>query len=70
MISIRSMRGVEGRQVDVSLVDGTRLEGCSLVSVGRLWARTVWLVSGETDLFVSIEDIADVSVLRQQQAAA
>ncbi|HUE59461.1 MAG TPA: hypothetical protein VMO88_07745 [Acidimicrobiales bacterium] len=63
------MKAVEGQQVDVTLSDGTRLADCSLVSVGRLWARTVWLLNGETDLFVSPSEIADIRVLEQREAA-
>ena len=63
------MRAIEGQQVDVTLTDGTRLDGCCLVSVGRLWARTVWLLNGETDLFVPLEEIADLTVLEIREAA-
>ena len=55
--------------MDVSLVDGSHLEGCSLVSAGRLWARSLWLVDGETDLFISLDDIVDVTPAVEQEAA-
>jgi len=63
------LRAVEGQQVDVTLSDGTRLADCRLVSAGRLWARTVWLLNGETDLFVSRHEIADIRVLEHREAA-
>lgn len=63
------MRAVEGRQVNLRLVDGTRLQGCSVVSVGRLWARTVWLLSGETDLFVKVDEVDALSVPERREAA-
>ena len=55
--------------MDVLLRNGTRLADCSVVSVGRLWARTVWLLNGETDLFVSPNEIADIRVLDHREAA-
>ena len=55
--------------MNLRLADGTRLDGCSLVSVGRLWARTVWLLNGDTDLFVHLEEIAELSVLEHREAA-
>ena len=69
MISQAELRAGEGRQVNLSLTDGTHLDGCCLVSAGRLWARTVWLVNGETDLFVRLDEIAELCVLELKEAA-
>jgi len=55
--------------VTVELTDGTRLVDCVVVSAGRLWARSVWLVKGDTDLFSTPEEIADITVLEQREAA-
>ena len=51
------------------LTDGTRFDDCHLVSVGRLWARSVWLAKGDADLFVSPDEIANIFVLDRQEAA-
>ncbi|HEX4865735.1 MAG TPA: hypothetical protein VFV02_16820 [Acidimicrobiales bacterium] len=69
MISLAYIREVEGRQVDVTLADGARLEDCRVVSVGRLWVRSVWLFKGETDLIVGSDEIADICVVEQGEAA-
>lgn len=69
MISLPFLRGIEGRQVTVMLTDGTRFDDCHLVSVGRLWARSVWLAKGDADLFVSPDEIANIFVLDRQEAA-
>jgi hypothetical protein len=69
VISLACLRSVEGQQVMLSLRDGTVLEDCTLVSVGRLWARTVWLLSGDDDLFIRPYEIADISVFGQREVA-
>jgi hypothetical protein len=62
VISDAQLRAVEGRQVIVALTAGTSLQDCRRVSAGRLWARSVLLLSGDTDLFNRPNDIADVAV--------
>lgn len=69
VIPMANLRAVEGQQVDVMLADGTRLDNCNLVSVGRLWARTVWLSRGETDLFVTPEEITCIRAFESGRAA-
>ena len=69
VISLSYLKAIEGQQVDVMLTDGTRLTGWTLVSVGRLWARTVWLVDGETDVFVGPDEISDIRVPERLEAA-
>lgn len=69
VISFAFLRDAEGQQVTVVLKDGTRFEGCCLVSVGRLWARSLWLINDETDLIICRDEIADIFVLDGQRAA-
>lgn len=51
---------LEGRQVDLTLRDGTRVEGPLLVSVGRLWAHSVWIVVDDADVFISHDDVVEI----------
>jgi hypothetical protein len=69
VIPHRELRAAQGQRVTVELTDGTSLNDCVVVSVGRLWARSVWLVKGDTDLFRTPEEIADITVLDQVEAA-
>ena len=69
VISLSYLKAIEGQPVDVMLTNGTRLTGWTLVSVGRLWARTVWLVDGETDVFVRPGEILDIRVPEHLEAA-
>jgi hypothetical protein len=68
VIPHRELRAAEGQRVTVELTDGTRLDDGVVVSAGRLWARSVWLVTGDTDLFSTLEEIADITVLEQREA--
>lgn len=69
MISISDLRAAEGKAVTVVLTDGTRVADCVVVSVGRLWAHSVWLVKEDTDVFTSPEQIADLVVPEERRAA-
>ena len=51
---------LEGDRVDLILRDGTRLDDCLLVSRGRLWAKSIWVVSDEIDHFIHRRDILSV----------
>lgn len=57
MTATRSeLRALEGKQVSVMLIDGTRLDACSLVSAGRASVRTLWvLADGETPSYRSMK---------------
>jgi hypothetical protein len=57
--ALRSVRGLEGRNVSVALTDGTRIDDCQLVSTGRGRTATLWLYSGQ-DIFVSHDQVIDV----------
>jgi hypothetical protein len=56
----RSARSIEGRQVNVALRDGTRLDDCNLVSTGRNCVDNMWLFTNGEDLFVALDDVVDV----------
>lgn len=56
----RLIDGLEGRQVGVALVDGSRLDDCQLVSAGHNGVRTVWLYTNGTDVFVAFGDVMDL----------
>ena len=60
MDSIRSrLAALVGSDVSVSLLDGTRLDECQLVSFSRR-LTTAWLVHRGGDVFVPIDAITDV----------
>ena len=50
----------EGRQINVALDDGSRLDDCQLVSSGRQGASSLWLVSAGADLFVPVDRVVEV----------
>jgi hypothetical protein len=54
------VRELEGRQVSLALVDGSRIDDCSLVSVGRGRATTVWIFTNGEDAFLDVSDVVDV----------
>ncbi len=53
-------RHLEGRQVSLALVNGSRIDDCSLVSVGRGRAVTLWVFSNGRDVFIPTSDVVDV----------
>lgn len=60
MVSLAELRRLEDHRVDVVLADGTRLTDCRLVSVGRLWARSVWLSLDDTDLIYRADEVTEI----------
>lgn len=54
------LREHEGRRVSVALADGTRIDDCVLVSVGRGGAGSAWLACGDVDVFFPWSDVIDV----------
>lgn len=54
------LQAFEGRQVCVALTDGSRLDGCSLVSAGRGKAKTLWLVIDRIDAFLPMTDVVAI----------
>jgi hypothetical protein len=55
---------LRGHLVDVVLSDGRRFDGCRLISVGRLRAHTIWVLDGDNDIFLEIDQIRDVTQSR------
>ena len=58
------LRSLEGRQVSVSLSDGSRIDDCQVVSAGRPGVQTLWVFTNGADTFVPLPDIIDVWELR------
>jgi hypothetical protein len=54
------LAALEGRQVNVALRDGSRIDDCQLVSTGRARMASIWLVANDTDTFVALDDVADI----------
>jgi hypothetical protein len=51
---------LEGRQVGVALIDGTRIDDAQLVSSGRGRVRTLWVFTNGEDAFVPLLAVVDV----------
>ena len=49
---------LEGHRVNLSLIDGSRLDDCDLVSAGH-GRPTLWLFINGSDVFVPVADVAD-----------
>jgi hypothetical protein len=58
--TLRSFRHLEGQHVSVSLVDGTRLDDCELVSAGRGATASIWLHDGIDDRILSAADVIEL----------
>ena len=54
------LRSYEGQRVSIALADGSRVDDCLLVSVGRAGAKSAWLATDASDLFVPWEDVVEV----------
>ncbi len=58
MISERFwLHPLEGRQVSVTLRDGSRIDDCQLVSANRPGSQTVWLFLDGMDVFLPVAAI-------------
>ena len=57
---LAGLRALEGRHVSLSLTNGSRIDDCDLVSVGRSGLGTAWIFANGADHFVPIADLADV----------
>jgi len=55
-----NLRSLEGHHVNVALLDGTRLDDCSLVSIGRNRLDNLWLFVNGEDVFVPRTQIIDI----------
>jgi hypothetical protein len=54
------LRHLEGRQVSLALVNGSRIDDCSLVSAGRGRAATLWVFTNGHDAFIPVSDVVDI----------
>ena len=54
---LKELRELEGRQVSLALIDGSRIDDATLVSAGRGHTRTLWLFDSGNDVFVAIADV-------------
>jgi hypothetical protein len=54
------LRTLEGHRVSIALRNGSRIDGCQLVSAGRNGARSLWLFTNGTDAFVPHEDVMEL----------
>jgi hypothetical protein len=61
------LTSLEGRRVSLSLVDGSRLDDCELVSAGRHRVGSLWLFSNGSDRFVPVDDVIDLWELSAAQ---
>jgi hypothetical protein len=55
-----SIRALEGHHVSVLLVDGSRIEDCELVSVGRGRTETLWILTRDGDAFLRLADVDEL----------
>jgi hypothetical protein len=61
MTATRSdLRGLEGKLVSLALIDGTQMDGCSLVSAGRASVATLWVLADGDDTFISRDQVLDI----------
>jgi hypothetical protein len=49
---------LEGRRVNLALLDGSRIDDCELVSAGH-GATTLWLFVNGDDVFVPVDEVTD-----------
>jgi hypothetical protein len=59
-VSPTRLAAMEGRRVCLALDDGSRIDGCQLISAGRSGQATAWVFSNGTDAFVPLCRITDV----------
>jgi len=50
----------EGGRVSVALADGSLIDDCELVSVGRGRADTLWVLAGAGDVFIPLAAVIDL----------
>jgi hypothetical protein len=54
------LRDLEGQQINIALVDGSRVDDCTLVSAGRGGAANIWVFTGGDDAFLRYDDVVDL----------
>lgn len=65
------LRALEGRQISLSLKDGSRIDDVQLVSAGRDGLRTIWVFAYGMDTFVPLANVVDLweTMSRRSEAA-
>jgi hypothetical protein len=53
------LRGLQGHRVNLALTDGSRIDGCDLISIGLGGRAKAWVFSNGTDRFVPVTDVVD-----------
>ena len=53
------LRDLEGHRVNVTLADGVRLDGVTVVSAGRGRVTSVWLDVDGIDVFINRSEVMD-----------
>lgn len=56
----KELRELEGRQVSLALVDGSRIDDAALVSTGRGATTTLWIYTNRADTFIPMSQIVEV----------
>ncbi|HSS08949.1 MAG TPA: hypothetical protein VLL25_03635 [Acidimicrobiales bacterium] len=57
---LSQLRSLEGRRINVALHDGSRIDDCELVSIGRNRIGSLWLFTNGEDAFVTLDDVVDL----------
>lgn len=64
------LRGFEGRQVSLSLVSGSRIDDCQMVSAARGPTENIWVFTNGVDHFVALSEVVDCWEVRPPPDAA
>lgn len=54
------LKDLEGHRVNVALADGSRIDDCELVAVGRGRPGHLWVHANGGDAFVPLSQVSDV----------
>ena len=54
------MRELEGHRVSVALADGSRIDDCELVAVGRGRHGHLWVHANGGDAFLPLAQVSDI----------
>ena len=54
------LRQLEGRQVSLALVDGSRIDDAALVSTGRGGTTNLWIYTNREDAFIPMSQIIEI----------
>ncbi len=57
---MEELRDLEGRHVCLALADGSRIDDCSLMSVGRQPPDVLWVFTHRGDAFIPVDDVVAV----------